>query len=83
MKKFSNKYIYIYSAVLVVVVATVLASVSMLLSKPQEKNIVAEQMQMILQAANENVDRNSAEGLYNKCFVICYRRHKLAKHQRI
>ncbi len=69
MKKFSNKYIYVYSAVLVVVVATVLASVSMLLSKPQEKNIVAEQMQMILQAANENVDRNSAEGLYNKCFT--------------
>ncbi len=69
MKKFTNKYIYIYSTVLVVVVAAVLAIVSMVLSKPQEKNIVAEQMQMILQAANENVDRMEAEKLYNKYFT--------------
>ncbi|MDO5759713.1 MAG: NADH:ubiquinone reductase (Na(+)-transporting) subunit C [Bacteroidota bacterium] len=69
MKKFTNKYIYIYSTVLVIVVAAVLASVSMLLQKPQEKNIVAEQMQMILQAANENVERTEAEELYNKCFT--------------
>ena len=48
MKKFSNKYIYIYSTLLVVVVAAVLATVSMVLKTPQEKNIVAEQMQMIL-----------------------------------
>lgn len=69
MKKFSNKYIYIYSTLLVVVVAAVLATVSMVLKTPQEKNIVAEQMQMILQAANEKVERNSAEELYNKCFA--------------
>lgn len=69
MNKNTNKYIYIYSIVLVVIAAAVLASVSIVLSEPQNKNIVAEQMQLILQAANKNTDRTEAEDLYNKCFT--------------
>ncbi|MBQ9312957.1 MAG: NADH:ubiquinone reductase (Na(+)-transporting) subunit C [Bacteroidales bacterium] len=65
MKSFSNRYIYIYSTVLVVVVAAILAIVSMVLRKPQDNNIKAEQMQMILQAANKTVERVEAEKVYN------------------
>lgn len=67
MKKFSNRYIYIYSAVLVIVVAALLAVVATVLKAPQQSNIKAEQMQMILQAANIRVDRTEAEQMYNQC----------------
>ncbi|MBR1769009.1 MAG: NADH:ubiquinone reductase (Na(+)-transporting) subunit C [Bacteroidales bacterium] len=66
MKSFSNRYMYIYSTVLVVVVAAILAIVSKVLSEPQNNNIRAEQMQMILQAANNKIDRAHAEQEYNK-----------------
>lgn len=66
MKSFSNKYIYIYSIVLVVVVAAVLALVAVGLKPHQQKNIKAENMQMLLCSAGINVDRDKAEDNYNK-----------------
>ena len=72
MKNFSNKYIYIYSTVLVLVVATVLALVAVGLKPFQQKNIKAEQMQQLLSSAGINVERNVAEENYNKYIVAEY-----------
>lgn len=72
MKNFSNRYIYIYSTVLVLVVATVLALIAVGLKPFQQKNIKAEQMQQLLFAAGINVERNVAEENYNKYIVAEY-----------
>ena len=48
MKQFSNRYIFLYSAGLVAVVAVVLSLVSISLKPRQERNQRVEQKQMIL-----------------------------------
>ena len=48
MKEFTNRYILVYSAVLVVIVALILTVVSVSLSPLQERNRQLEQKQMIL-----------------------------------
>ncbi len=72
MKNFSNRYIYIYSIVLALVVAAVLALVAVGLKPYQQKNIEAEQMQQILASAGINVERADAEVNYNKYIVKEY-----------
>lgn len=69
MKNFSNRYIYIYSIVLVIIVATILAGVAVLLKPFQQKNINAETMQMLLSSAGIQVERNAAEKNYAKYFT--------------
>ncbi|MCF0211098.1 MAG: NADH:ubiquinone reductase (Na(+)-transporting) subunit C [Bacteroidales bacterium] len=64
MKKFNNTYIFIYSTVLVVVVAAILATVAIVLKPFQQKNMESEQMQMILSAANIEVARTDAPQKY-------------------
>ncbi|MDD2594951.1 MAG: NADH:ubiquinone reductase (Na(+)-transporting) subunit C [Bacteroidales bacterium] len=54
----SNTYTIIYSTILVVVVAGVLALVSSLLKPRQQDNIALEKMQTILRAANLGADAN-------------------------
>jgi len=66
MKNFSNRYIYIYSIVLALVVAAVLALVAVGLKPYQQKNIKAEQMQQLLASAGINIERADAEVNYNK-----------------
>jgi Na+-transporting NADH:ubiquinone oxidoreductase subunit C len=66
MKNFSNRYIYIYSIVLALVVAAVLAVVAVVLKPYQQKNIEAEQMQQLLASAGINVERTEAETNYAK-----------------
>lgn len=66
MKKFNNTYIFIYSTVLVVVVAAILAIVAVVLNPFQQKNMKAEQMQMILSAANIEVERADAPAKYEQ-----------------
>lgn len=53
MKKFSNTYIFLYSTVLVAVVAVVLAVVSLSLKDKQEANKTTEVHQMILSTIND------------------------------
>ncbi|MBN2611674.1 MAG: NADH:ubiquinone reductase (Na(+)-transporting) subunit C [Bacteroidales bacterium] len=65
MKQFSNRYIYIFSAVLVIVVAVLLAFVSQILKPIQEKNERIEQMRNILAAVNVEATSKNAEQLYN------------------
>lgn len=66
MKNFSNKYIFIYSAVLVAVVAVILSVVAMGLHDKQQANIRNEKMQSLLAAINVECSRDEAPELYKK-----------------
>lgn len=68
MKNFSNKYIFIYSAALVAVVALILSVVAMSLKPLQTNNIRNEKMQVLLQAINVNCTRDEAAELYTQYF---------------
>lgn len=63
-KNFSNTYIFIYSAVLVVVAALILTVVSVSLKPAQEKNQRAETKQMILKTIGIEATRDNADELY-------------------
>ena len=65
-KNFSNTYIFIYSAVLVVVAALILTVVSVSLKPLQTKNQEAEKKQMILKTIGIEATRDNAAELYAK-----------------
>ena len=65
-KTFSNTYIFIYSAVLVVVAALILTVVSVSLKPLQTKNQQAETKQMILKTIGVEAIRDNAAELYAK-----------------
>ena len=66
MRYFSNRYMFIYSAVLVAVVAVVLTVVAVSLKPLQTKNQEAEQKQMILKTIGIEATRDNAAELYAK-----------------
>ncbi|MBQ0015797.1 MAG: NADH:ubiquinone reductase (Na(+)-transporting) subunit C [Bacteroidales bacterium] len=68
MKNFSNKYIFIYSAVLVAVVAVLLSVVAMSLKGRQDANVRNEKMQILLAAINVEADANQAAEMYQQYF---------------
>ena len=63
-KSFSNRYIFIYSAALVVVAALILTVVSVSLKPMQTKNQQAETKQMILKTIGVEATRENADKLY-------------------
>jgi len=63
---FSNRYIFIYSTIMVVVVAVLLALAATLLQPYQEKNIRVERMRYILTSINVENTAANAEELYAK-----------------
>ncbi|MDX9932004.1 MAG: NADH:ubiquinone reductase (Na(+)-transporting) subunit C [Bacteroidales bacterium] len=63
---FSNRYIFIYSTIMVVVVAVLLALAATLLQPFQDKNIRVERMRYILTAINVESTVDNAEELYEK-----------------
>ena len=63
-KSFSNRYIFIYSAALVVVAALILTVVSVSLKPMQTKNQQAEAKQMILKTIGVEATRENADKLY-------------------
>ena len=63
-KSFSNRYIFIYSAVLVVVAALILTVVAVSLKPLQTKNQEAETKQMILKTIGVEATRDNAAELY-------------------
>ena len=65
-KTFSNTYIFIYSAVLVVVAALILTVVSVSLKPLQTKNQQAETKQMILKTIGIEATRDNADRLYSQ-----------------
>lgn len=68
MKNFSNKYIFIYATVLVVIVAAVLSSTAVVLKPYQTKNIETEKIQNLLAAVNIEASFDEAENMYKKYF---------------
>ncbi|MBP7496365.1 MAG: NADH:ubiquinone reductase (Na(+)-transporting) subunit C [Bacteroidales bacterium] len=65
---FSNRYIFIYSIVMVTIVAITLTIVAIGLKPLQERNIRIEKMQNILTSVNIDSDVKNAELLYEKYF---------------
>lgn len=61
-----NSYIFIYSTVMVLVIASLLTIVALKLKPAQENNIRIEKMQNILTAANVNSTVKDAEKLYKE-----------------
>ena len=61
---FSNRYIFIYSAVMVIIVAALLSLTAMLLQPRQERNLTIANIQGILTAVNIEATSDDAEELY-------------------
>lgn len=66
MNRDSNIYSVLYASIMVILVAGVLASVSLLLKEKQQANIDAEKMQNILRAAQVECPREEAQTMYDK-----------------
>ncbi|MBN1340990.1 MAG: NADH:ubiquinone reductase (Na(+)-transporting) subunit C [Bacteroidales bacterium] len=66
---YSNRYIFIYSSVMVIVVAAILSSAASLLKPIQDRNVRTAKMIDILSSAGIESDKTNAEGLYSKYIV--------------
>ena len=66
---FSNRYIYIYASVMVIIVAAALSTASELLKPYQNKNIENEKFQGILSAAEVDVPRSQANEAFEEYIV--------------
>lgn len=63
---FSNRYIFIYSTVMVILVAALLSSTALILKPRQDKNLTINKIQRILAALNIEATMENAEELYGK-----------------
>ena len=72
MKNFSNTYIFIFSSVMVIVVAALLSFVAMQLKPIQQRNIMVEKMQNVLQTVQIESTKKNAEEQFNKYVVERY-----------
>ncbi len=63
-KKYSNRYIFVYASIMVVVVALVLSLLATLLQPIQERNIRLEKMQNILASINIEVEREESADVF-------------------
>jgi Na+-transporting NADH:ubiquinone oxidoreductase subunit C len=66
MKHFTNRYIFVFSTVMVVIVATILSLAATLLKPQQLKNLEVEKKKSMLESINIPADRKNAEDLYTK-----------------
>ena len=66
MKQFTNRYIFIFSSLMVIAVATLLSLAATLLQPAQEKNLEIEKKKSMLGSINILADRNNTEALYDK-----------------
>lgn len=66
MKDFSNRYIFTFSAVMVVSVAILLSLAALVLQPVQERNVEVEKKMNILSSINVVSEKNNAEQLYDK-----------------
>lgn len=69
---FSNRYIFTFTVIMVVIVATILAILATALQPAQEQNIRIEKMQYILNSAHIENDVHNAEELYNQYVIMEY-----------
>ncbi|MGB4291936.1 MAG: NADH:ubiquinone reductase (Na(+)-transporting) subunit C [Bacteroidales bacterium] len=77
MKEFSNRYIFIFSLAMVVIVATILSLAATLLQPRQARNLELEKKKSILESINVQADFSNADELYSKyiteSFVLDYK----------
>jgi len=66
MKNFSNRYIFIFSAVMVIAVATLLSLAATLLQPAQQRNLEIEKKKNMLESINVPCTRDNTEDLYDK-----------------
>jgi Na+-transporting NADH:ubiquinone oxidoreductase subunit C len=66
MKEFSNRYIFIFSAVMVIAVATLLSLAATLLQPRQQKNLEIEKKKSMLESIGIPSTRETTEKLYDK-----------------
>lgn len=66
---YTNRYIYIYASVMVIVVAAILSSAASLLKPIQDRNIRTAKMIDILSSAGIPSDKTNAEQMYAKHIV--------------
>ena len=66
MKQFSNRYIFIFSSVLVIAVAALLSLAATLLQPLQERNLEVEKKKSMLESIGVPADKKNAEELYSK-----------------
>lgn len=66
MKHFSNKYIFTFSAIMVIAVATLLSLAATLLQPAQERNLEIEKKKNMLESINITATRENTETLYEK-----------------
>ena len=72
MKQFSNTYIFIFSLLMVVTVATILSVVAMQLQPMQKKNIETNKKQNILLSLNIESTKDNALEQYDKYITDSY-----------
>ncbi len=66
---FTNRYIFTYASIMVILVAAILSTASMVLKPYQEANVKAEKIQGILVAANIETSRDDAASLFDQHIV--------------
>ncbi len=66
---FTNRYIFIYSSVMVIVVAAILSTAAMVLKPYQEKNIATAKIQGILTAVDIEASTENADSLFNQVIL--------------
>jgi Na+-transporting NADH:ubiquinone oxidoreductase subunit C len=66
MKQFSNRYIFIFSSVMVIAVATLLSLAATLLQPAQERNLEIEKKKSMLESIGVPATRDNAQELYDK-----------------
>jgi Na+-transporting NADH:ubiquinone oxidoreductase subunit C len=66
---YSNRYIFLYSSAMVVIVAILLAFAATWLGPFQEKNVRIEKMQNILASMSIDSEKKNAEDLFNKHII--------------
>ncbi len=72
MKTFSNRYIFVFSSVMVIIVAALLSFIAMHLQPLQDKNIRIERKLSILDAMNIESDKEEADEKFEKHIVNSY-----------
>lgn len=72
MKDFSNRYIFLFSAGMVIIVATLLSLAATLLQPIQEKNLEIEKKRSMLESIHITADKKNAETLYDKYIKESY-----------
>ena len=72
MKEFSNRYIFIFSSVMVIAVATLLAMAATMLQPRQQKNLEIDKKKSMLESIGIESTAETAESLYDKYITESY-----------